>query len=104
MDWPVRRKFAGRHPSRVVDGRRHWRCDVLISCRRLVRDEHEPCAAPSHILRVVLDTCILKLATFPGENNASGLATATISLIGGFRHESGGSRTGCAFLAFRLSK
>jgi GNAT superfamily N-acetyltransferase len=24
-------------------------------------------------LRVVLDTCILKLATFPGENNASAL-------------------------------
>lgn len=28
---------------------------------------------PSRILRVVLDTCILKLATFPGENNASAL-------------------------------
>ena len=24
-------------------------------------------------MRVVLDTCILKLATFPGENNASAL-------------------------------
>ena len=29
--------------------------------------------APGRILRVVLDTCILKLATFPGENNASAL-------------------------------
>ena len=31
------------------------------------------CVAPGLILRVVLDTCILKLATFPGENNASAL-------------------------------
>jgi len=31
------------------------------------------CAALSPILRVVLDTCILKLATFPRENNASAL-------------------------------
>jgi predicted nucleic acid-binding protein len=31
------------------------------------------CDAPGHTLRVVLDTCILKLATFPGENNASAL-------------------------------
>ena len=31
------------------------------------------CVAPSPILRVILDTCILKLATFPGENNASAL-------------------------------
>jgi hypothetical protein len=28
---------------------------------------------PSPTLRVVLDTCILKLATFPAENNASAL-------------------------------
>lgn len=28
---------------------------------------------PGRTLRVVLDTCILKLATFPGENNASAL-------------------------------
>lgn len=28
---------------------------------------------PSPTLRVILDTCILKLATFPGENNASAL-------------------------------
>lgn len=32
-----------------------------------------PCVAPGRILKVVLDTCILKLATFPGENNASAL-------------------------------
>ena len=31
------------------------------------------CVAPSRILRVVLDTCILKLATFAGENNASAI-------------------------------
>ena len=36
-------------------------------------DEHGRCAEPSRTLRVVLDTCILKLATFPGENNASAL-------------------------------
>jgi hypothetical protein len=29
--------------------------------------------APGPTLRVVLDTCILKLATFPAENNASAL-------------------------------
>ena len=34
---------------------------------------HGRCAAPGPILRVVLDTCILKLATFPAENNASAL-------------------------------
>jgi predicted nucleic acid-binding protein len=32
-----------------------------------------PCVAPNPILRVVLDTCILKLATFPAQNNASAL-------------------------------
>jgi predicted nucleic acid-binding protein len=32
-----------------------------------------PCVAPNLILRVVLDTCILKLATFPAQNNASAL-------------------------------
>jgi predicted nucleic acid-binding protein len=31
------------------------------------------CVAPSPTLKVILDTCILKLATFPGENNASAL-------------------------------
>ena len=31
------------------------------------------CVAPSPILKLVLDTCILKLATLPGENNASAL-------------------------------
>jgi predicted nucleic acid-binding protein len=31
------------------------------------------CDAPNLILRVVLDTCILKLATFPAQNNASAL-------------------------------
>jgi hypothetical protein len=31
------------------------------------------CDAPGLTLRVVLDTCILKLATFPAENNASAL-------------------------------
>jgi predicted nucleic acid-binding protein len=31
------------------------------------------CVEPGRTLRVVLDTCILKLATFPGENNASAL-------------------------------
>jgi len=31
------------------------------------------CVEPGPTLRVVLDTCILKLATFPGENNASAL-------------------------------
>jgi predicted nucleic acid-binding protein len=31
------------------------------------------CVAPSLILRVVLDTCILKLATLPAQNNASAL-------------------------------
>jgi hypothetical protein len=32
--------------------------------------------APSPILKLVLDTCILKLATFPGESNASALIFA----------------------------
>jgi putative PIN family toxin of toxin-antitoxin system len=32
-----------------------------------------PCVAPNRILRVVLDTCILKLATFPARDNASAL-------------------------------
>ena len=36
-------------------------------------DVGAPCVAPGRILNVVLDTCILKLATFPGENNASAL-------------------------------
>jgi predicted nucleic acid-binding protein len=36
-------------------------------------DARAHCDAPGHTLRVVLDTCILKLATFPGENNASAL-------------------------------
>jgi hypothetical protein len=36
-------------------------------------DAHERCDAPGLTLRVVLDTCILKLATFPAENNASAL-------------------------------
>jgi len=36
-------------------------------------DARGHCDAPGHTLRVVLDTCILKLATFPGENNASAL-------------------------------
>jgi hypothetical protein len=31
------------------------------------------CGAPVRILRVVLHTCILKLATFPGGNNVSAL-------------------------------
>jgi predicted nucleic acid-binding protein len=31
------------------------------------------CVAPNRILRVVLDTCILKLATFPSRDNASAL-------------------------------
>lgn len=34
---------------------------------------HGHCVAPNPTLRVILDTCILKLATFPGENNASAL-------------------------------
>ncbi|PYR14358.1 MAG: hypothetical protein DMG00_03830 [Acidobacteria bacterium] len=36
-------------------------------------DAHGRCGAPGPTLRVVLDTCILKLATFPAENNASAL-------------------------------
>jgi predicted nucleic acid-binding protein len=36
-------------------------------------DAHERCDAPGRTLRVVLDTCILKLATFPADNNASAL-------------------------------
>jgi hypothetical protein len=36
-------------------------------------EAHERCDAPGPTLRVVLDTCILKLATFPAENNASAL-------------------------------
>src|SRR5207244_12312407 len=36
-------------------------------------DAHGRYGAPGPILRVVLDTCILKLATFPAENNASAL-------------------------------
>ena len=36
-------------------------------------DVRAHCVAPSPILKLVLDTCILKLATFPGENNASAL-------------------------------
>jgi hypothetical protein len=36
-------------------------------------DAHERYDAPGHTLRVVLDTCILKLATFPADNNASAL-------------------------------
>ena len=31
------------------------------------------CEEPGLTLRVVLDTCILKLATFPADNNASAL-------------------------------
>lgn len=36
-------------------------------------DARGRCGAPGPTLRVVLDTCILKLATFPAENNASAL-------------------------------
>ena len=36
-------------------------------------DTHGRCDAPGPTLRVVLDTCILKLATFPADNNASAL-------------------------------
>lgn len=36
-------------------------------------DAHAHCDARGPTLRVVLDTCILKLATFPTENNASTL-------------------------------
>ncbi len=36
-------------------------------------DAHGRCDAPGPTLRVVLDTCILKLATFPADNNASAL-------------------------------
>ena len=36
-------------------------------------DARAHCDAPGHTLRVVLDTCILKLATFSGENNPSAL-------------------------------
>jgi predicted nucleic acid-binding protein len=36
-------------------------------------DAHGRSDAPGLTLRVVLDTCILKLATFPAENNASAL-------------------------------
>jgi predicted nucleic acid-binding protein len=36
-------------------------------------DARGRCDAPGPTLRVVLDTCILKLATFPAENNASAL-------------------------------
>ena len=36
-------------------------------------DARGRCDAPGPILRVVLDTCILKLATFPAEHNASAL-------------------------------
>jgi predicted nucleic acid-binding protein len=36
-------------------------------------DAHGRCDAPGLTLRVVLDTCILKLATFPADNNASAL-------------------------------
>jgi predicted nucleic acid-binding protein len=36
-------------------------------------DARERYDAPGPTLRVVLDTCILKLATFPAENNASAL-------------------------------
>ena len=36
-------------------------------------DAHERCGAPGPTLRVVLETCILKLATFPADNNASAL-------------------------------
>ena len=36
-------------------------------------DAHGHSDAPGPTLRVVLDTCILKLATFPADNNASAL-------------------------------
>jgi predicted nucleic acid-binding protein len=36
-------------------------------------DAQGRCGAPGPTLRVVLDTCILKLATFPAEDNASAL-------------------------------
>jgi len=36
-------------------------------------DAHGRCDEPDLTFRVVLDTCILKLATFPAENNASAL-------------------------------
>jgi len=36
-------------------------------------DAHGRCDAPGLTLRVILDTCILKLATFPADNNASAL-------------------------------
>ena len=36
-------------------------------------DGRAHCGAPGPTLRVVLDTCILKLATFPGDNHASAL-------------------------------
>jgi predicted nucleic acid-binding protein len=36
-------------------------------------DARGRCDAPGHTLRVVLDTCILELVTFPGEYNFSAL-------------------------------
>src|SRR5262245_50555057 len=39
-------------------------------------DAHGRCGVPSPTLRVVRDTCILKLATCPADNNASALIYA----------------------------
>jgi predicted nucleic acid-binding protein len=46
---------------------------VRLSPSSKPSDALGPCDAPGRTLRVVLDTCILKLATFPSDHNASAL-------------------------------
>jgi hypothetical protein len=57
----------------VVNGQQARYTTTLFCRTRDASDAHGRCDAPGRTLRVVLDTCILKLATFPADNNASAL-------------------------------